>query len=216
MSEPDDEVHFGVVSDIDSKSNDTGNYVRASASTGKLRRNLLKPKSKQKQNLQPAMLGTRTNAYNVLGKKRPGTESVNRGRGATRACKGNVVFYHRHWSLLKCKLNVGLLEDSVFLDKLCVKLLEDDLAFRSIFDDPLQFEEEEQIEEHARLRLAQKGEAEEDEQAGEHDDALVVAEDEEFDVFADWRNCGSAYGIVLHARVWGASNNTFTRLALLW
>jgi hypothetical protein len=78
-----------------------------------------------------------------------------------------------------------LLEDSVFLDKLCVKLLEDDLAFQSIFDDLLQFEEEEQIGEHARLRLAQKGEAEEDEQAGEDDDALVVTEIEEFDVFAD-------------------------------
>jgi hypothetical protein len=174
MFESDDQVRFGVVSDIDSESNDAVNYVRASASTGKLRRNLLKPKSKQKQN------------------------------------------YHRHWSLLKCKLNVGLLEDSVFLDKLCVKLLEDDLAFQSIFDDLLQFEEEEQIEEHARLRLAQKGEAKEDEQAGEDDDALVVAEDEEFDVFADKRNCGSAYGIVLHVRVWGASNSTFARLALLW
>jgi hypothetical protein len=76
----------------------------------------------------------------------------------------------RLMQLLKCKLNVGLLEDRVFLDKLCVKLLEDDLAFQSIFDDLLQFEEEEQIEEHARLRLAQKGEAEEDEQAGEDDD----------------------------------------------
>jgi hypothetical protein len=36
--------------------------------------------------------------------------------------------------LLKCKLNVGLLEDSVFLDKLWVKLLEDDLEFQSTFD----------------------------------------------------------------------------------
>jgi hypothetical protein len=70
MSESDDEVHFGVILDIDSGSNDTGNYVRASASTGKLRRNLLKKKSKQEQNSQPAMLGTRTNAFNVLGKKR--------------------------------------------------------------------------------------------------------------------------------------------------
>jgi hypothetical protein len=86
---------------------------------------------------------------------------------------------------LKCKLNVGLLEDSVFLDKLCVKLLEDGLEFQSIFNDLLQFEEQEQIEEQARLQLAQQGRAEEDEEASQDDDALVVAEDEEFDVFAD-------------------------------
>jgi hypothetical protein len=49
----------------------------------------------------------------------------------------------------------------------------------------LQFEEQEQIEVHARLRLAQKGEADKDEQAGEDDDALVVAQDEECDVFAE-------------------------------
>jgi hypothetical protein len=39
--------------------------------------------------------------------------------------------------------------------------------------------------ERSSLQLAQKGEVEEDEQAGEDDDALVVEEDEEFDVFAD-------------------------------
>jgi hypothetical protein len=83
--------------------------------------------------------------------------------------------------LLKCKLNVGLL-DSVFHDKLCMKLLEDDLEFQSIFDDLLQFEEQEQIEEQARLRLAQK---DKEEQAGEVDNALVVAEDKEVDVLAD-------------------------------
>jgi hypothetical protein len=72
---------------------------------------------------------------------------------------------------LKCKLNVGLLEGSVFHDKLCMTLPEDDLEFQSIFD-LLQFEEREQIEEHARLWLAQKGK---DEQvAGEDDDGLVV------------------------------------------
>jgi hypothetical protein len=70
----------------------------------------------------------------------------------------------------------------VFLDKLCMKLPEDDLEFQSIFNDLLQFEEQEQIEEHARLRLAQKGK---EEQAGGGDDALVVAEVEEFDVFAN-------------------------------
>jgi hypothetical protein len=45
----------------------------------------------------------------------------------------------------------------VFPNKLCMKLREDDLEFQSIFDDLLQFEEQEQIEEHAHLRLAQKG-----------------------------------------------------------
>jgi hypothetical protein len=122
MSESDDEVQFDVVSDIDSGSNDTGTYVCASASTGKLRRNLLKPKSKQKQNSQPAMLGTRTNAYNVLGKKRPATESVNRGRGATRACTGNVVFYHRHWSPVDATKYPGDLAKSYELRK---RLFED-------------------------------------------------------------------------------------------
>jgi hypothetical protein len=78
--------------------------------------------------------------------------------------------------LLKCTLKLGLLEDSVFYDKLCMKLLEDDLEFQSTFDELLQFEE------HTCMRLAQKGK---EEQAGEDDDALVVAEDEEFDVFAD-------------------------------
>jgi hypothetical protein len=38
---------------------------------------------------------------------------------------------------LKCKLNVGLLKDSAFLDKLCMKLSEDDLEFQSTFDDLL-------------------------------------------------------------------------------
>jgi hypothetical protein len=75
----------------------------------------------------------------------------------------------RLMQLLKCKLNVGLLEVSVLLDKLCVKLLENDLKFQSIFDNLLQ------VEEQARLRLAQKGEVEENEQAGEDDDASVVA-----------------------------------------
>ena len=47
----------------------------------------------------------------------------------------------RLMQLLKCKLNVRLLDDTVFLDSLCVKLLEDDLEFQSIFEDMLQFEE---------------------------------------------------------------------------
>jgi hypothetical protein len=63
-----------------------------------------------------------------------------------------------------------------------MKLLEADLEFQSTFDDLLQFEEQVQIEEHTRLLLAQK---DKEEQAGEDNNAFVVAEDEEFDVLAD-------------------------------
>jgi hypothetical protein len=44
------------------------------------------------------------------------------------------ILTSRMLQLLKCKLNVGLLEDSVFVDKLCMKLLEDELEFQSIFN----------------------------------------------------------------------------------
>jgi hypothetical protein len=77
------------------------------------------------------------------------------------------ILTSRQMQLLKCKHNV-------FLEKPCMKLLEDDPESQSIFNDLLQFEE------HARLRLAQQGK---EQQGGEDEDALVVAEDEEFDVF---------------------------------
>jgi hypothetical protein len=76
---------------------------------------------------------------------------------------------------LKCKLNLGLLEDTVFHDELWMKLPEDDQEFQSTIDHLLQFEEQEQNEEHARLQLTQEGK---EEQAGKDDDALRVAEDE--------------------------------------
>jgi hypothetical protein len=75
----------------------------------------------------------------------------------------------RLMQLLKCKVDVGLLGESALRDKLCIKLLEDDLEFQS-FDGLLQFEEQEQITEHARLRLAQQGE---EQQVGNEDDALA-------------------------------------------
>jgi hypothetical protein len=83
---------------------------------------------------------------------------------------------------LKCKLIVGLLEDTLFHDELCMKLPEAEQEFQSTFDHLLQFEEQEQNEGHARLQLAQEGK---EEQAGEDDDALVVADGEEIDVFAE-------------------------------
>jgi hypothetical protein len=56
MSESDDEIQIGVVSDTDN----IGSDVRASASTSKPGRNPWQPKSKQKQKSQ--VLGTRTHA----------------------------------------------------------------------------------------------------------------------------------------------------------
>jgi hypothetical protein len=57
----------------------------------------------------------------------------------------------RLMQLLQLKLNMGLLEDSAFLDSMCVKLVEDNFAFESIFEDVVSFDEEERAAEAAQL-----------------------------------------------------------------
>jgi hypothetical protein len=113
MSESDDAIQIGVVSDTDN----IGSDVCASASTSKPGRIPWQPKSKQRQKSQPAVLGTWINAYIVLGIMRPATEQVNKGRGANRACKENVVFYHRHRSPVDADKYPGDLAKSYELRK---------------------------------------------------------------------------------------------------
>ena len=92
----------------------------------------------------------------------------------------------RLMQLLKCKLHVRLLDNSVYLDSLYEKLLEDDLEFQSIHEDMLQFEEQDQIQEHTRIRLQREGENEEIEEEDEDEEGdVVAAEDDDFDIFAD-------------------------------
>jgi hypothetical protein len=57
----------------------------------------------------------------------------------------------RLMQLLQCKLNMGLLEDSTFLDSMCVKLIEDDLTGQSIFEDVVNFDEQERTAEATKL-----------------------------------------------------------------
>jgi hypothetical protein len=77
-------------------------------------------------------------------------------------------------------LNMGLVEDSAFLDSMCVKLIEDDLAFERIFEVVVSFDDEEHAADAAQLVQEDTGiggsESEDNEGEGE--------EEEDLDLFA--------------------------------